>query len=986
MISTISLAFDLTYTDPITGTVIPRLVVNDVTAAEASYPFDLSLLQAKGYGVLSFNGDIIENKSSLTDPLIDLEAGEATGFLNLPLDGNGNVANGVYRFQYDLRVNSNPAISVVVGSVTGGTTFVTGFDWVTVLLQPGSFIRLNNSPVSLLNQVVSATMIGTLAHIELETTVPNGPYSLQFVNDVTDQFDQSYAYSGCTQTTADVDFIYDCEYGNSGTWSVSNATILGATEIVTSLNCVINYPSWTSSSTSPNPLFNPQVVTTVLPYPTQPGDTTPLATGTYSVSLSQQIQQTQASGLVVLYNNSVIREFAVSCAGSLCGLIPCMENLRAAHAAELVRNRISKYQVFVDNVLLYYTEAMNYKSCGELDKYRNTINLIQAQLDASGCDCACCDDNSYYWVANNSANSIIDDILASFQFRLYTGPGDPGDTHNGVQLGALWEDVTTGIIYRCIDATPGDLIWEEYFNPSIVYLTGADNGLSILSGNVILGGSLDYDTTIDLGFRSLDFTSTSGNLEFAATNGGNMAVSTNAGTAIDVTGTTSALKVEGTVNALDVLATNSTAGILKVQRTADDTVAVNLALQTSVDSAAGANGLGSSIQFASEGSTSSIVTTGSIQSVLTSASAPTEGNLKFNTKSASGLINPLTLNPDGSATLPLYGDGSFTGSPEFYLAVDIDGNVIESNPVSNAANGLSISGGDFVLGGSLDGNTTIDLNTRNLTLSGTTGNVIASVTNGTALDISSGTSAALVVEASSNAIISTSTNDVAGVLAVNKTTNNTVSRNVILRTTVDGSVGAAGLGSSIAFQGENSAGSVFDMGEIKTTITNATSGVSKFDFTLKDLRGSSLVPAMTINGDFSLNLSEYGSGTFTGTATRSLSVDASGNVIETALPSGPLVYVGKVTGNGPTAAITEIFNNTGATITFSQFTTGQYILSASSAVFTSNKTGVFATMVVGPGSIDVGYFTNQINVNTFDASGVAADLVAAMVIKVEIYP
>jgi len=629
----------------------------------------VSTQQAKGYGVLSFNGDLLPAKNTVGNPLIDLEAGDTTGFIDLPLDLNGNVANGIYTFEYSLRLDSSGS-PLASGTITGTTTLTSPSEWLFDVLPVGSSIDAGSSTN---NSVSAISVVGSDAVITLGTATTNG-FALIYANDVeSPQFSATYPYSGCTQTTADVGFIYDCEYGNSGTWSVSNATVLAATEIVTSLNCVINYPSWTSS----NPLFNPQVVTTVLPYPTLPGDNTPLATGTYSVSLSQQIQQTQASGLVVLYNNSVIKEFAVSCAGSLCGLIPCMENLRAAHAAELVRNRISKYQVFVDNVALYYIEAMNYRSCGELDRYRDTINLIQAQLDASGCDCACCDDNSYYWVSNNSANSIIDEILANFQFRLYTGPGAPSNSEVGVELGALWQDTTTGILYRCTGATPGSLTWALYYDPSVVPLTGADNGLSVSGSDVVLGGSLDNDTTINLGFRSLDFTSTSGNLEFVATNGGNMVVSTNAGTAIDVTGTTSALKVEGTVNSLDVTATNTTAGILKIQTAVDDTVAVNLALQTSVDSAPGANGLGSSIQFASEGATSSVVTTGSIQSVLTSASAPTEGNLKFNTKSASGIINSFTLNPNGSATLPSYGSGSITGTAAQSLNVDSFGNVIE---------------------------------------------------------------------------------------------------------------------------------------------------------------------------------------------------------------------------------------------------------------------------------------------------------------------
>jgi hypothetical protein len=630
---------------------------------------DVNALGATGSVAIYFQGDLIG--SPLT---IDLAGGDTTTPLfDLELDLNGNVANGSYSAVYtvDFAFSNTTALAapdqIVLASIGANYQgFTVGAEIEVSVDLPGGALITGASNVSgnlyvTIDQSVSATL-GSLRTVN--------------VSQVFSGF--SWVYSGCTQTTAGVEFTYDCEFGNSGSWAVSNTTVLAANEFITSQACTINYPSWTNV----DPIFNPQVVTTSLPYPTTLNEETPLATGTYSVLLSQQIQQNQASGLVITYSNSITREFTVTCAGTLCGLVPCIENLRAAHATELIRNRISKYQVFVDNVLLYYTEAMNYRACGELDSYKSTIALLQAQLDASGCDCACCDNETYYWVSNNSANSIIDELLANFQYRLFsTGMGDPGNTQAGVELGAIWQNTNTGILYRCTLATPGSLTWALYYDPSVVPLTGADNGLSVSGNDAVLGGALDNNTTIDLGFRKLEFTSTSGNLEFAATNGGNMVVSTNTGTAIDVTGTTSALKVEGTVNALDVLATTSTAGILKVQQAADNTVAVNLALQTSVDSAVGANDLGSSIQFASEGSTSSIVTTGSIQSVLTNASAPTEGNLKFNTKSASGIVNSFTLNPDGSATLPLYGGGTITGTPEYSLSVDSAGNVIETTLV-----------------------------------------------------------------------------------------------------------------------------------------------------------------------------------------------------------------------------------------------------------------------------------------------------------------
>lgn len=650
MISTVSFSFDLSASPP-------RCVVTDSTDYNA-LGIALDVFNAKGYGVLTFNGDEIEAKDTPSNPIIDLSSNQNPGYIDLPLDNNGNVANGVYNFQYSLRLDSGgPSGPSVPGTITGGNTFTSPYTFLADFLTAGSSISISGVN----NTVASTQIVGPNAVITLSNSTSNGVnLPLRFNDDVSLQFSETYAYSGCTQTTADVSFIYDCEYGDSGTWSVSNATVLGSNEFVTTLSCTINYPSWTNV----DPLFTPQIVTTSLPYPTLPTEDTPLATGTYSVLLSQQIQQTQTSGLVVLYSNSITREFTVTCAGTLCGLIPCIENLRAAHATELIRNRISKYQVFVDNVLLYYTEAMNYRACGDLDSYKSTIALLQAQLDASGCDCACCDNETYYWVSNNSANSIIDELLANFQYRLFnTGDGDPGDTQAGVEFGAIWQNTNTAVLYRCTNATPGGLVWEVYYDPN----DGASNGLSISSGDVVLGGSLSTNTTIDLNTRNLTLSGTTGNV----------IVSSNVGTAIDVTGTTNAVSIAGTSNALDVTATTSTAATLKVDRATNNTVATNLILQTTVDAGVGSNGIGSSVQFKSEGA-STTITTAAIESPVTNASTG-RGTLEFKVKAgAPSPVTSLTLNDDLSATLNGYGSGTYTGTAEYSLSIDSSGNIIET--------------------------------------------------------------------------------------------------------------------------------------------------------------------------------------------------------------------------------------------------------------------------------------------------------------------
>jgi len=527
MISTVTLTLDLTASPP-------KGIVTDLTDYSA-LGIDLLATQAKGLGQITFNGDIIVPNGGIADPMIDLEflgSNPQVFQFDLELDLNGEVANGVYTLEYSLRLASDFSI---VEDLESNVIVVGATDaWLANYLEAGNTITLTGGASPTQNvTVVSAVFNDPNITITVAETITADTFTgIEF--DIVPgnvQLDASYSYAGCTRTTANVSFTYDCEYGDNGSWAVANTTVLAANEIVSSLNCTINYPSWTTL----DPNFPGNVVVNSLPYPTIQ-NSTPLATGTYSVSLSEQIHQIQTDGLILQYSTSTIEEYPVSCAGSLCGLTPCIENLRVAHANELQRNRISKYQVFVDNVLLYYAEAQNYRTCGDTANYRATLELIKQNLDSSGCECACCDDNLYYWVSNNSAVSVIDSLLQSFQFRLNSGvPDNNDDVSAGVQVGAIWQDVTTGYLWRCTVATEGEAEWEQYYTPggapeavdipanggSHAILTGPNvqvqldqadlaleniqidaiydgiNGLTKTGNNLGLGGSLDAATTID---------------------------------------------------------------------------------------------------------------------------------------------------------------------------------------------------------------------------------------------------------------------------------------------------------------------------------------------------------------------------------------------------------------------------------------------------------------------------------------------------------
>lgn len=674
MISTVSLSFDLTYTNPVTGALQPRGIVVDSTDY-AGLGIDLLNTGAKGYGVVTFNGDIIVDLDTVLTPMIDLQnwatlyPGVTPNYVfDLPLDLNGNVANGVYTFEYSLHLDPSVAFAIV-DTPDVNTLVVNGTNaWLVDFLEAGDEITIYGGGGPSQN-----IQIGSIVFTDpnITITTPDTIASLSntsFIFDLTKiQLSKVYTYAGCTQTSADVSFTYDCEVGDNGTWAVSNTTSLASNEVVASLNCTINYPSWATLS----PTFPGNVVVTSLPYPSAPGTETPLATGTYTVSLTEQIQQTQTDGLIFLYSTSVIKEFVVSCAGTLCGLVPCIENLRAAHQAELVRNRISKYQVFVDNVLMYYIEALNYKACGELTKYKETIALLQSQLDASGCDCACCDDQTYYWVSNNSGVSVIESLIQSFQFQLFNGiPGVDQDITQGVQIGALWEDVNTGILYINTSNIAGAATWEEYYAPGVAptasevpatpspnFLTAnnvqgqldqvealaifdAENGLTKLGNAVRLGGTLDDDTTIDV-------------------NGNDFIIQSDDST-------------------LEVIATAGVPLLLDVNQNSSG-VGLNLLLQTTNTAGVGANGIGSSIQFAAENGAGATSTTSTIKSTWVNA-ASSSSNFQITTKKNNVESPAFTVNFNGSITLDKYGQtpALFPGSPLYFLGVDGSGLVQEA--------------------------------------------------------------------------------------------------------------------------------------------------------------------------------------------------------------------------------------------------------------------------------------------------------------------
>ena len=415
---------------------------------------DVALLNATGSVVYSEQGTIL---GTLPISLGGAPSTRVSPDFDLVLDANGEVANisysAVYTVSYNFNANSN--------SVAPNQIFITGSTWGEYYegFPAGTIITIPSIAPSG-KTITSAINNDQDLEITISTSVTTIGSQQRNVAAVLPSSNFAWTYAGCNLVESKSSLVADCDYGDFGTFTISNETnVTGIT--INDLTAEISYPGWTNQ---------PLITVTSLPYTNNT-----LATGTYSVTLTQDIEKDMGGDLIVNYTSESVQEFKVSCIGSLCGINDCIENLRKAHEQELLANKISKYQVYVDNILMYYMEAQNYRACGEMDKYRLEIDKIEQQLDASGCDCGCCDENQYKWVQNTSATAI--NILAAIE--------------------QLQDDVDT--IENNITIIQGD-VSELQIDLNTVETTAvftADNGITKTGTNVELGGSLIKNTTIN---------------------------------------------------------------------------------------------------------------------------------------------------------------------------------------------------------------------------------------------------------------------------------------------------------------------------------------------------------------------------------------------------------------------------------------------------------------------------------------------------------
>jgi hypothetical protein len=430
------------------------------------YGIDVETLPVVGLGVIKYNGEIIVSKLNPSDPLIDLSSGDTFFEFDLELDSTGDVANGTYEVEYFVNVSILQPNQIDFGVLSSTELLTDGSSWLANFLVAGNQLLLDdNTTVT----VVSATNVSgnVLIVIEEEVLDTQGYFNINISNET---FSDVYSQKDCEFATGCIGFTYDCEYGVNGTWSVTNATQLVAGQSVSSLNATISYFDGTQSQT---------ITTTTLPY-----SSNTLYKGSYSVVLTQLINQVQPDGLIIQYTLSTTTVFPISCGLSICGLLKCFENLRAAHAAALAASKVSQYQFYFDNAVAYIELYKNYLTCGNAKDAKLALEALQATLDASNCGCDCgCDDETFGLVQNvpSTVMNQIEQILQSLQWTPYDGvPSTGQDSSLGYFVNQILLDSNTGIAYIATDVTVGAAVWEVYYDPSL-----SNQYVESVTGNVV---------------------------------------------------------------------------------------------------------------------------------------------------------------------------------------------------------------------------------------------------------------------------------------------------------------------------------------------------------------------------------------------------------------------------------------------------------------------------------------------------------------------
>jgi hypothetical protein len=307
-------------------------------------------------------------------------------------------------------------------------------------------------------------------------------------------------------------------------------------------------------------------------------------------------------------------------------------------------------------------------------------------------------------VSNNSGESVIESLIRSFQFRLFSlvpaGPGSPlasDDETQGVEVGALWQNTNTGIIYRCTVNTAENAVWVEYYAPGelpIALDVPATPNLPFLSSNnvqdqlgqantqfalqLLANAQFNADiTAVENSVAALDgvngLTRTGDDFALGGALTGNTTINT----------TTFNFKVATSGNVTPLLVESSgTVTAMSVRKTTTSPTVSNETQRTRVYAPSGQNGLGASSLVYLSDITGTESFAGEISTQWTDSTVK-DSMMSFYLSDNAVSKTPLVLFGNGQVSFPQYNAANFVDpAPAYLLGVDTAGNVVQTTSSS----------------------------------------------------------------------------------------------------------------------------------------------------------------------------------------------------------------------------------------------------------------------------------------------------------------
>jgi hypothetical protein len=226
-------------------------------------------------------------------------------------------------------------------------------------------------------------------------------------------------------------------------------------------------------------------------------------------------------------------------------------------------------------------------------------------------------------------------------------------------------------------------------------------------------------------------------------------------------------------------------------------------------------------------------------------------------------------------------------------------------------------------------------------------------------------------------------------MSIRKTTTSPATSNLAQITRVYAPSGQNGLGASSQVFLSDINGNEQVASAVETIWEDSTDLYSGMRFKLRDSVG--IQDKISIFSSGTVRLEDYGQGNKINDPVYGLGVNSTGNIVETPISSGSLVYVARINGSflGGVSLI-EIENTTGATFTISALLAGYYEIGCSnSSLFNRNNAVVFGTLSDGTPRVftaTIAAATAAITIQTLNFSGAPADGINLAMIKIEIYP